>query len=359
MARRRARRVGRRHRDRRCADRVGDGWCELVSRRRRAARRRDDPRFRERALRTCSTAALRARTHGGKGSFWAWRDADVRARRAARPRHAARPRPCDLWGDGARGHHDGRGVPLRASRHGRPSVRRPERDEPCRHCGSSRRRPAHRAHRCVLPRGRDRPRARGCAAAVRRRERGGVGRSRRRCSTPRRMCRSRRDPQRPCGVADGHEGGRSVGGRAFRAVARARERAACGELRHASTHTAPRPRSCSTTRERSGPASPPSTQSTSTTPTSRCSAARRCASARRPSAISPTESRRAAGCVMRARSSRSAPTRTRSSTSSRKLAASSSTLASRRGSAASIPRPSFSARPRAVRHSCRAPRRTS
>ena len=190
MARRRARRVGRPHRDRRCPDRVGDGRRELVSGRRGAARRCDDPRFRQRALPRVPPGAASAHARW-QGVLLGVARPDVRARRAARPRHAARPRPCDLWGDGARGHHDGRGVPLRASRHGRPSVRRPERDEPRRHRRRSRRRPAHRAHRCVLPRGRDRPGARGRAAAVRRRERARVGRSGRRCSTPARTCRSR------------------------------------------------------------------------------------------------------------------------------------------------------------------------
>ena len=118
-----------------------------------------------------------------------------------------------------------------------------------------------------------------------------------------RRARRRGDPQRARGRPGRRRAVVADWAAARRAAARARLRAAGRErglprrLRRAR-----RPR-CSPTPARSADASPPCTPRTSPTTTSRCSAARarRAASARPPSATSPTASARRAGCATPAR----------------------------------------------------------
>ena len=65
------------------------------------------PGCRTRTL-TCSTERCVGRTHGGKGSFWTWREQMYELAALARSRHAARARASNVRGDGARRHHDRR-----------------------------------------------------------------------------------------------------------------------------------------------------------------------------------------------------------------------------------------------------------
>ena len=101
--------------------------------------------------------ALRGRTHGGTGTFWTWRDADVRAVADARPRHlpARWPRrrsPRWCWpAITVR-----RRVPLPAPPTRRGAVRRPERDGRGAARAARRGRRAHHAARHLLPARRDR-----------------------------------------------------------------------------------------------------------------------------------------------------------------------------------------------------------
>ena len=114
------------------------------------------------------------------------------------------------------------------------------------------------------------------------------------------------------------------------------------------------PTACSPRRVRSRRASPPCTPRISTRPTCACSAARApaAASARRPSATSPTGSARCAGSRTPARRSRSAATRTPSSTCSRRRARSSSTSGWRAASAGATALPTLLRAATADGHAC-------
>ena len=72
--------------------------------------------------------ALRGRTQRERGTFWTWRDPDVRRRRAAGAGVLLRPGAGDVPRDARRRHHVGGGVPLPAPPARRDGVRRAERD---------------------------------------------------------------------------------------------------------------------------------------------------------------------------------------------------------------------------------------